>query len=43
MAQEGEKHKADHNTGLVFAVAYGLRELDKHGKICQRCQKSMHS
>lgn len=33
MAQEGERkqHKADHDTGLVFAVAYGPEELDKHG------------
>lgn len=24
--------RAHHHTGPVFAVAYGLRELDKHGK-----------
>lgn len=29
---KGKKARARHHTGPVFAVAYGLRELDKHGE-----------
>lgn len=40
-AEDGEKHKADHKTDLVYAVTYGQRgrNTDRFTKRCEK-QKS---
>lgn len=36
---KGKKARARHHTGPVFAVAYGLRELDKHREAFSSLEK----